>query len=407
MEKKKFEIDKIVFVLFSLFLYFMSSNTYLDGENIAIYTVNYDRGIISNAFIGTVYRAICNLLGLNMNNYRTLQCMIFIVNFVYFSLLMLFFYQVMRRVNTISAKQKYLLFVLATIPLSTNFGLHKNFGSIDLYLAIITLCIYMLLYSTNWIWLSVPLVIIGQVIYKIYISTYYLIIVAMLLYSVMKSKSQKKQYKSLLVTLTLVVAITYVILHIITGNRLELSAKDGTTMLQSIMASADRASRLIGKAEVTPDIFGNIVWGSELWITKKHIVEWIIFGVLCYPFEREIIPVLRDIYKTELNNQILRCMYGGILFIIIFQGLLYSGTGRSVFLIIMGFWLLLFWILKSDDNHAVVVVSKYVDRWLGLGTYGIFLLVYLIMLFPLWGTSINWMTGHVADFLNNLILHIW
>lgn len=400
----------IQLVAFSILLFFLSCNSYLDGENIAIYTLNYNRGLMENALIGTFYQCMVSLLGLDLKSYVTLQIFIMVFNVIYFLLLMNLFRQVVLRAGDLEDKSKYLVLVIASIVLVSNFGLHKNFGSADLYLAIITLICLELLMKDKMTWLVLPLAVLGQFIYSGYIIMYFLVLLASMIYL---SYKRQGKYKNLILISCATVFSTMTVLHILTGmtesgSMLLDSATAGQAMLDAIMNSAKDASRINGPAEIRPDIYGGIVWGGDLWITKKHIIEIFIAVVLFAPFIKLAIDFMKNL-KSKMAKEEAHFfrVFSVIAIIMMPRALLHSGAGRITFLLLFYACVILLIALAEGQQSLDRTIAEMTAYFADKKIYGIFLLVYMIMLLPTWGTSINWMTGHIANLINTLFLHIW
>ena len=400
----------IQLVAFSILLFFLSCNSYLDGENIAIYTLNYKHGLMENALIGAFYQCTVSLFGLDLKSYVTLQIFIMVFTVIYFLLLMNLFRQVVLRAGDLEDKSKYLVLVIASIVLVSNFGLHKNFGSVDLYLAIITLICLELLMKDKMTWLVLPLAVLGQFIYSGYIIMYFLVLLATMIYL---SYKRHGKYKNLILISCATVFSTMTVLHILTGmaesgSRLLDSAEAGQAMLDAIMNSAKDASRLNGPAEIRPDIYGGIVWGGDLWITKKHIIEIFIALVLFAPFIKLGMDFVISL-KSKLSKEDARILkvLSVIAVIMMPRALLHSGAGRIVFLILFYICVVVLISMTEGDGAVNKSFEEMTRGFANKKIYGIFLLIYLIMLLPTWGTSINWMTGHIANLINNVFLHIW
>ena len=193
--------------VFALASFIRYSRDFMSTYTTTYYALNYNYGFIPHGFLGTLYQRISEHLPWEMQNHMAVFNFNGVVTIFYFLVLFLFLGICMHRCpEDYKRNLKHVILFLSIFAFPVFMG-SKNFGSVYLYLSILTLLSIIVLFSNILEWLVIPFRIIAMCIHEDFLFLHASLIVVILLWKIFIEKNMGKKIYHLMVMILFSISI--------------------------------------------------------------------------------------------------------------------------------------------------------------------------------------------------------
>lgn len=366
------------------------------GMNMSVYALSYRYGFISRGVLGTLLNLLCSQFGNQYYSNHTLVWISLIGYLFYVLVLFGFYHQALKRNNY---NDRVIVFLFIVTPLLTRMFLTAtNFGRTDMFLIMLTIMACFLIVYDRFVFLVIPIGAVGMMIHQGYIFMFFNLIVALLLYRILRLKEKSRHKSGYYITILSIVCVIVVGLLF----WLEVFSKPyydfGTDVSDQVLTDIQRLAA--DPVDVNMDFINHELFGTETlsneWGTiLKGFFELLSYCILaspimyfCYYIARKILLYTKHKWVTILlfcgalsilPNYFLKCDYGRWFF------------ATNVYFVFMVLFML---VLDNEvvKRALVETVERVQHSWVGA-----FICVYYMTFLPFKDVAISKVSSRIVE----------
>lgn len=191
-----------LFILVAI-LFTRSMSIDIDPINSATFAFSYKYGFLSRGMMGTIFEFFCHLFP-NMDNPNGLIIFIYILTTaIYILILFLIQYCYKKVPRDKSIYLTYITYFLIMVLISTYVS-STNLGRLDVFCLMFSIISCFFIVRGKNIWICIPCAIMGTLIHQGYVFMYVNIVLALLLFCVIKNRDNKRKNYLIVLVLTFV-----------------------------------------------------------------------------------------------------------------------------------------------------------------------------------------------------------
>lgn len=405
LKNKKIIPFSIVWIFFSLALFWVHYDGEVNKINSTMLAFNYKYGFISRGLIGSIYKVLDYINPANMWSYEWNKIFTMTITMIYFIILFAFFMLCLKRCKiTISEEIKYIIifFTIWAIPM---FVSKYNFGRLDIYCVMLSLLGAIVLIVEKWEWLVVPFSALGVMVHQGNVFMFLNIILLLLVYKALSNEGKKRKKYIVLFILSFLVASALFLYFEFFSH---VNGEEIVDEVRSVAASL-RYDNKYHKDVIKHEILGIDVSESERDYHLANFVQFPIFVLLMMPHIVIGVMLFRNIIKraespidkfkyfmvsigsaTILPDLILKCDYG-----------------RWMFAIIAYYAVVILALLAMKDEIVTSELKSLMAKVDNKIPGAIVLLIYPMLFQPLQDVTICSLVAEWASKINETFLHWW
>ncbi len=404
MNNRMKEINRymVMLMMFCFAVFICCYQSTVRSYNSTMLALSYKYGFTSRSLLGTIYHVINKILPIDMMDFSMTMLFAQIVTGLFFLFLMVFAYLCLRKCNEEDIKPCEYLILFYMIFTVATFSGGYNFFRVDLFMVVVSLLGALLIAEKKAEWLVIPLSALGVMFHQGYVFMYFNIILVLLIYRFLSGDKREKRKYGLLFVLSFVLGSALFLWFEF------LSRSNGALYYDTIVDEARKLS-LNGQYHSTllaHEVLGVDLTGSESEMKKINIVEYPIFTVFMLPYIIITIKFFINVFKAAATK------VEKFKYLVVLLG---AGTMLPDFLLKVDYGR---WILAVITYYAVIllmlcmmhdqVVTQQIRNSFTLiqkKPYALLLLVYPMILIPLWDIDINGFLQHISIWLDSHLLH--
>lgn len=365
--------------------------------NATMLALSYQYGFTSRSLLGTIYHVLNNILPIDMMNYQSVLRFAQIVTGLFFLFLMGFTYFCISKCREDYLYAVECLLLIFNVVTVATFSSGYNFFRVDMFMLMIAMISAWILISGKAEWLVIPLSCVGVMFHQGFVFMYFNVALVLLLYRFFMTK--KKKY------------IILFAMAFMAGSALFLwfeffSRTNGEAIIDQVISEA-RMLAYEGKYHSTliaHEVLGIDLSTDEFEWHKMNIMQMSCFVVLIIPY----IVIAVRFFKGLLQKAIEKKEKLTYAMVIIGAGtmlpdfILKIDYGRWVMAVIAYYVIVLVaLVVLGDQNVGEQLQETYL--YYKNKSWGILLLMYVVLLIPLWDVDINGFTQQLSAWLNGTI----
>ena len=430
-KNKKFEI---IMILSAFILLFYNLAARVNSYSTTLLAFTYKYGFIPRGLLGTIYQGLNDLLPINMNVYAAVNIFTLIMTCLYTGFMVWVLKKLLSKIGDTTQddfsdvagpwKSIYSLIMFALICAIPTFAGYYNFGRVDMYMLIMSLCAMMLIVYDKAIWLVVPLVALGEMFHEAYVFMYFSMILALLVYRILDeigkiddldagvinyvkaAFAHKSVRRYLWVTVLSVAVVSGLFLYFRFGY--EYGDKKVADQIYDT-AYGMTYDNFVHKDVIRAEILGVDLTEEEIEYHVENFIEFPFFILLMSPFIGILVGLYRHVFRQIRDNKLqglLRFKYlvmiVGVLTLIPLLAMKVD-YGRWCFAAVMYYVMTLLAMMAMGDEVVFdgwrSTIVKLREKWL----LGPVLLAYAMMLTPFTDLSIGKFCYQIYDFPNKIL----
>ena len=292
---------------------------------------------------------------------------------------------------------RYLMFFLTifTVPM---FASHYNFGRLDIYCVFLSLLGAMLLIQGKAEWLLIPISAFGVMVHQGYVFMFFNIILVLLMYKILSTEGkERKKYITIFALSLLVACILFFWFEL-------FSHANGNGIYEEIVANAKKLCKngKIHQDVVDKEILGIDLTGREVKYHRMNAVQFPIFVLLMLPYILLLVRFFKGLVaqaaeKKDKIKYILAAIGAGT---ILPDLLLKVDFGRWMYAIIAYYCVVLLALFAMGDEAVGKQFCLQIDRVKKHGFAAAVMLLYPLVLQPLWDVAICSVVAKLAGYIN-------
>ncbi len=195
----------VIWGIITIGLFMKTFDWIASSYNTSILAISYKYGFTSRGLIGTIYRFLGNLVGVDTWNYFValkFYVICTIACYIAFAILMLLF---LSKTSLDNKKMQQYLVLINTVFFVTMFATEKNFGRIDIFMLVLTILAVYLIGIEKFVWLIVPLTALGVMFHQGYVFMFYNVVLVLLFYRIMTKQGKERNKYIIVFALSLVI----------------------------------------------------------------------------------------------------------------------------------------------------------------------------------------------------------
>lgn len=377
----------------------------MNAQNTTAMALSYQYGIIPRGLVGTIFYVLNEFLGISLYSYRRVMYFTALVTACYYLVLFGLYALCLKKMKKNDRKLVETVIIFLSIFMFTEFLTWNNFGRLDEYLMIITLCCLILLIREQCEWLLIPLCCIAGLVHVGFVFTNVGVILVILLWKVFQKEGrERKKYIMLFAGCFLSVSILFLYFEIFKRPL----GMDEYEEIVKLARSLSEDGKSISDSLLDSEILRLDVFEDEwVWHTKNY-VETPIFLLLFSPYIYLGFRFFKDLIKNAANTKE-KGKYAIVLLgagTIVPELILKVDYGRWMFCIIAYYCLTILALLVLGDTYLAEQLKNSGRRLRKKCPFYWVLLIYPIFFVPFRDVYISDVTTRIMNFIAPL-LHIW
>ena len=365
--------------------------------NATMLALSYKYGFTSRSLLGTIYQGLNDILPFDMMNYNAVLIFGHIMTMLFFVVVMAFSYYIL--VHTADDNRhtcEYLLFFFDTFAVATYFAGY-NFLRVDIFMIMIAIASAMLICKGRYEWLIIPLSAVGVMFHQGFVFMYFNVALALLLYRAFDKKGGKRYIITAIISFV-TVSVLFIWFEL-------LSHGGGTSVYEEVVENAKQLT-LKGQYHaslLSHEILGIDLTGSESEWHKMNLVQSSFFVVLFLPYIIILIRFFVGVFKqTHTIRERLKYICVAFASLTMLPDfLLKIDYGRWVMAVIAYYSIVICVLAVLKDEIIIKQLDKmYVT--IKKSSWGVLLVVYVIVFIPLCDTDINGFAQHLSAWFNHI-----
>lgn len=297
----------VILGVFGILFVIWSFDQKIIPQNTTLYALSYEYGFVSRGLLGTIWKSIADVTGLNLMSYGGIYALSKLLLVIFLVVLMLFFLQIILKTNKDDKKYMYYLIVFFSIFNFPMFAGEHNFGRVDVILVILTIICCMLIVQGFCEWLVPIFCCIAMLFHQGYVFMYINIILILLIFKALKDGSRiSKKYVAIFAVTLVSVSILFIYFEFIsTYNLNETQASSIVEFAKSLSSNGEEYSESL----INHEVLGKDVFAEE-W--KYHLICYIetpFFLVLFSPYIILFVLFFKNVLKETKKDKITYLKY--------------------------------------------------------------------------------------------------
>lgn len=297
----------VILGVFGILFVIWSFDQKIIPQNTTLYALSYEYGFVSRGLLGTIWKGIADVTGLNLMSYGGIYALSKLLLVIFLVVLMLFFLQIILKTNKDDKKYMYYLIVFFSIFNFPMFAGEHNFGRVDVILVILTIVCCMLIIQGLCEWLVPILCSIAMLFHQGYVFMYINIVLILLIFKALKDSSKiSKKYVAIFAVTLVSVSILFIYFEFIsTYNLNETQASSIVEFAKSLSSNGEEYSESL----INHEVLGKDVFAEE-W--KYHLICYIetpFFLVLFSPYIILFVLFFKNVLKETKKDKITYLKY--------------------------------------------------------------------------------------------------
>ena len=397
-KNKKIKEFVLVEILFGAILFLCYYEAWVHRINGTMMAFSYKYGFISRGLIGSIYQGLDKILPVNMMNYQACVGYTLVITLLFYATVLGFIVLCLKK-----ARAEYvdamcyimLFFTIFTVPM---FASHYNFGRLDIYCVFLSILGVVLLIRGKAEWLLIPISALGVMVHQGYVFMFFNIILVLLMYKILSTKGRERQKYIAVFGLSLVVAAVLFFWFEL------FSHANGNGIYEEIVANAKKLCKngKIHQDVVDKEILGIDLTGREVEFHRMNAVQFPIFVLLMLPYILLLVRFFKGLVaqaaeKKDKIKYIFAAIGAGT---ILPDLLLKVDFGRWMYAIIAYYCVVLLALFAMGDEAVGKQFCLQIDRVKKHGFAAAVMLLYPLVLQPLWDVAICSVVAKLAGYIN-------
>lgn len=397
-KNKKIKEFVLVEILFGAILFLRYYEAWVHRINGTMMAFSYKYGFISRGLIGSIYQGLDKILPVNMMNYQACVGYTLVITLLFYATVLGFFVLCLKkaRAEYVDAMRYIMLFfTIFTVPM---FASHYNFGRLDIYCVFLSILGVVLLIRGKAEWLLIPISALGVMVHQGYIFMFFNIILVLLMYKILSTEGRERQKYIAVFGLSLVVAAVLFFWFEL------FSHANGNGIYEEIVANAKKLCKngKIHQDVVDKEILGIDLTGREVEFHRMNAVQFPIFVLLMLPYILLLVRFFKGLVaqaaeKKDKIKYIFAAIGAGT---ILPDLLLKVDFGRWMYAIIAYYCVVLLALFAMGDEAVGKQFCLQIDRVKKHGFAAAVMLLYPLVLQPLWDVAICSVVAKLAGYIN-------
>ena len=388
----------LVEILFGAILFLRYYEAWVHRINGTMMAFSYKYGFISRGLIGSIYQGLDKILPVNMMNYQACVGYTLVITLLFYATVLGFFVLCLKkaRAEYVDAMRYIMLFfTIFTVPM---FASHYNFGRLDIYCVFLSILGVVLLIRGKAEWLLIPISALGVMVHQGYVFMFFNIILVLLMYKILSTEGRERQKYIAVFVLSLVVAAVLFFWFEL------FSHANGNGIYGEIVANAKKLCKngKIHQDVVDKEILGIDLTGREVEFHRMNAVQFPIFVLLMLPYILLLVRFFKGLVaqaaeKKDKIKYIFAAIGAGT---ILPDLLLKVDFGRWMYAIIAYYCVVLLALFAMGDEAVGKQFCLQIDRVKKHGFAAAVMLLYPLVLQPLWDVAICSVVAKLAGYIN-------
>ena len=397
-KNKKIKEFVLVEILFGAILFLRYYEAWVHRINGTMMAFSYKYGFISRGLIGSIYQGMDKILPVNMMNYQACVGYTLVITLLFYATVLGFFVLCLKkaRAEYVDAMRYIMLFfTIFTVPM---FASHYNFGRLDIYCVFLSILGVVLLIRGKAEWLLIPISALGVMVHQGYVFMFFNIILVLLMYKILSTEGRERQKYIAVFGLSLVVAAVLFFWFEL------FSHANGNGIYEEIVANAKKLCKngKIHQDVVDKEILGIDLTGREVEFHRMNAVQFPIFVLLMLPYILLLVHFFKGLVaqaaeKKDKIKYIFAAIGAGT---ILPDLLLKVDFGRWMYAIIAYYCVVLLALFAMGDEAVGKQFCLQIDRVKKHGFAAAVMLLYPLVLQPLWDVAICSVVAKLAGYIN-------
>lgn len=397
-KNKKIKEFVLVEILFGAILFLRYYEAWVHRINGTMMAFSYKYGFISRGLIGSIYQGLDKILPVNMMNYQACVGYTLVITLLFYATVLGFFVLCLKkaRAEYVDAMRYIMLFfTIFTVPM---FASHYNFGRLDIYCVFLSILGVVLLIRGKAEWLLIPISALGVMVHQGYVFMFFNIILVLLMYKILSTEGRERQKYIAVFVLSLVVAAVLFFWFEL------FSHANGNGIYGEIVANAKKLCKngKIHQDVVDKEILGIDLTGREVEFHRMNAVQFPIFVLLMLPYILLLVRFFKGLVaqaaeKKDKIKYIFAAIGAGT---ILPDLLLKVDFGRWMYAIIAYYCVVLLALFAMGDEAVGKQFCLQIDRVKKHGFAAAVMLLYPLVLQPLWDVAICSVVAKLAGYIN-------
>lgn len=397
-KNKKIKEFVLVEILFGAILFLRYYEAWVHRINGTMMAFSYKYGFISRGLIGSIYQGLDKILPVNMMNYQACVGYTLVITLLFYATVLGFFVLCLKkaRAEYVDAMRYIMLFfTIFTVPM---FASHYNFGRLDIYCVFLSILGVVLLIRGKAEWLLIPISALGVMVHQGYVFMFFNIILVLLMYKILSTEGRERQKYIAVFGLSLVVAAVLFFWFEL------FSHANGNGIYEEIVANAKKLCKngKIHQDVVDKEILGIDLTGREVEFHRMNAVQFPIFVLLMLPYILLLVRFFKGLVaqaaeKKDKIKYIFAAIGAGT---ILPDLLLKVDFGRWMYAIIAYYCVVLLALFAMGDEAVGKQFCLQIDRVKKHGFAAAVMLLYPLVLQPLWDVAICSVVAKLAGYIN-------
>lgn len=397
-KNKKIKEFVLVEILFGAILFLRYYEAWVHRINGTMMAFSYKYGFISRGLIGSIYQGLDKILPVNMMNYQACVGYTLVITLLFYATVLGFFVLCLKkaRAEYVDAMRYIMLFfTIFTVPM---FASHYNFGRLDIYCVFLSILGVVLLIRGKAEWLLIPISVLGVMVHQGYVFMFFNIILVLLMYKILSTEGRERQKYIAVFGLSLVVAAVLFFWFEL------FSHANGNGIYEEIVANAKKLCKngKIHQDVVDKEILGIDLTGREVEFHRMNAVQFPIFVLLMLPYILLLVRFFKGLVaqaaeKKDKIKYIFAAIGAGT---ILPDLLLKVDFGRWMYAIIAYYCVVLLALFAMGDEAVGKQFCLQIDRVKKHGFAAAVMLLYPLVLQPLWDVAICSVVAKLAGYIN-------
>ena len=281
------------FAVLCVFAYFAHG---MNPQDTTIFAFSYKYGFISRGFLGTCWLVLDRLLPISIMNFPAIYRFTELMTAVLFALLLIFFYQCLKRCGGGARKDMQYLILFLSVFTFPMFLTVENFGRLDEYLMILTVLCCMLIVTEVMEWLIVPICILCVLLHQGFVFMNVNIILVLLIYKVLvRTGKERKKYACIFILTFLSISALFLYFEF-------FSHAQGREIYVEVVELAKALSQdgqSFSESLVNHEILGVDVFEAEYLYHLMNYLETPIFVILFLPYAVMFVWFFKGLLKEQ------------------------------------------------------------------------------------------------------------
>ena len=397
-KNKKIKEFVLVEILFGAILFLRYYEAWVHRINGTMMAFSYKYGFISRGLIGSIYQGLDKILPVKMMNYQACVGYTLVITLLFYATVLGFFVLCLKkaRAEYVDAMRYIMLFfTIFTVPM---FASHYNFGRLDIYCVFLSILGVVLLIRGKAEWLLIPISALGVMVHQGYVFMFFNIILVLLMYKILSTEGRERQKYIAVFGLSLVVAAVLFFWFEL------FSHANGNGIYEEIVANAKKLCKngKIHQDVVDKEILGIDLTGREVEFHRMNAVQFPIFVLLMLPYILLLVRFFKGLVvqaaeKKDKIKYIFAAIGAGT---ILPDLLLKVDFGRWMYAIIAYYCVVLLALFAMGDEAVGKQFCLQIDRVKKHGFAAAVMLLYPLVLQPLWDVAICSVVAKLAGYIN-------